>query len=90
MIQKFYQQLTLWEPAAGRQGNAFSEWLHKLCLELPALDINSSQEMDGYSKQLQTMIESDLERSQKSSNAYSKPLTLVMHWKQSEKPSLHS
>ncbi|MBU3070280.1 DUF1631 domain-containing protein [Aestuariicella sp. G3-2] len=65
LIQKLYQQLTLWEPAAGRQGKAFSEWLHKLCQELPVLDINSSQEMDGYSKQLQAIIESDLERSQK-------------------------
>lgn len=65
LIQKLYQQLTLWEPAAGRKGKAFPEWLQKLCQDLPTLDINSSQEMDAYSQQLQAIIEADRERSQK-------------------------
>ncbi|WP_439135078.1 DUF1631 family protein [Pseudomaricurvus sp.] len=65
LIQNLYRQLAIWEPAAGKKGKAFADWLVALSHDLASLDINSTQLVDCYSSQLENIIDEDHQRSRK-------------------------
>ncbi len=58
-IHQLYNQLAVWEPAAGKTGRRFSDWLHNLVSILPELDINSSSTLNELNEQLNTHIQQD-------------------------------
>ncbi len=58
-IHQLYNHLAVWEPAAGKTGRRFSDWLHNLVSVLPQLDINSSNTLNELIEQLDTHRQQD-------------------------------
>ncbi|MAZ89876.1 MAG: hypothetical protein CL693_19750 [Cellvibrionaceae bacterium] len=58
-IHQLYNHLAVWEPAAGKTGRRFSDWLHNLVSVLPQLDINSSSTLNELIEQLDTHRQQD-------------------------------